>query len=61
MLRLKIIFLGHGGGAIAMDQVLSFEELMANMTELYNEELHYDLKGDLIKYLSKLKGNSMWR
>ena len=59
VLGLENILEGLGGFDASLCRGLSFEDLATSTKELEDENMHYDLRGYLIKHLSRdLKGNN---
>ena len=46
---------------VPMERGLTFEQLLEDTSEIEDEDMHYSLRGYLIKHLWALKGQNMYR
>ena len=45
---------------VPMERRLTFEQLLEDTHEIEDEDMHYNLRGDLIEHLWALKGQNMY-
>jgi hypothetical protein len=46
-------------GAVPMQRGLTFQDLITGTSEILNSDTHFNLRGDLIEHLWKIKGANM--
>jgi hypothetical protein len=46
-------------GAVPMRRGLTFQDLITGTSEILNSDTHFNLRGDLIEHLWKIKGANM--